>query len=98
MACAIQAEELEQSGIGTIWTWFAPMWNWRDARQALLVAQAGYSEKALYALARLLDLDPRQDIQLTDQSYFSTTPEFPGDAGIAAALASGRRSSRCSHR
>ena len=86
LALADQAQQLEENGIGTNLDTVRAKVELQNARQALLVAQAD-SQKALYGLARLLDLDPRQQIQLADQSYFSATPEFPGDAGISSALA-----------
>ncbi|MGO8792861.1 MAG: TolC family protein [Terriglobia bacterium] len=87
LALSNQAQQLEENGIGTNLDTVRANVELQNARQALLVAQAD-SQKALYGLARLLDLDPRQQIQLTDQSYFSATPEFPGDASASAALAS----------
>lgn len=86
LALSNQAQQLEENGIGTNLDTVRANVELQNARQALLVAQAD-SQKALYGLARLLDLDPRQQIQLTDQSYFSATPEFPGDASASAALA-----------
>ena len=86
LALANQAQQLEENGIGTNLDTVRANVELQNARQALLVAQAD-SQKALYGLARLLDLDPRQQIQLADQSYFSATPEFPGDASISSALA-----------
>ena len=85
-ALANQAQQLEENGIGTNLDTVRANVELQNARQALLVAQSD-SQKALYGLARLLDLDPRQEIQLADQSYFSATPEFPGDASVSAALA-----------
>lgn len=85
-ALANQAQQLEENGIGTNLDTVRADVELQNARQALLVAQAD-SQKALYGLARLLDLDPHQEIRLADQSYFSATPEFPGDASVSAALA-----------
>jgi outer membrane protein TolC len=86
VALADQAQQLEEIGIGTNLDTVRANVELQNARQALLVAQAD-SKKALYGVARLLDLDPRQQIHLTDQSYFNATPEFPGDASISSALA-----------
>jgi outer membrane protein TolC len=86
LALANQAQQLEENGIGTNLDTVRANVELQNARQALLVAQAD-SQKALFGLARLLDLDPRQQIQLRDQSYFSATPEFPGDASVSTALA-----------
>jgi outer membrane protein TolC len=86
LALANQAQQLEENGIGTNLDTVRANVELQNARQALLVAQAD-SQKALYGLARLLDLDPRQQIQLADQSSFSAAPEFPGDASISSALA-----------
>lgn len=86
LALANQAQQLEENGIGTNLDTVRANVELQNARQALLVAQAD-SKKALYGLARLLDLDPLQQIQLTDQSFFTATSEFPGDASISSALA-----------
>ena len=59
LALANQAQQLEENGIGTNLDTVRANVELQNARQALLVAQAD-SQKALYGLARLLDLDPRQ--------------------------------------
>jgi len=86
LALGNQAQQLEENGIGTNLDTVRANVELQNARQALLVAQAD-SQKSLYGLARLLDLDPHQEIRLADQSYFSSIPEFLGDASISSALA-----------
>ncbi|HXW16334.1 MAG TPA: TolC family protein, partial [Terriglobia bacterium] len=61
VALADQAQQLEENGIGTNLDTVRANVELQNSRQALLVAEAG-SQKALYGLARLLDLDPSQQI------------------------------------
>ena len=81
-----QAVQLEQHGIGTNLDTVRAQVELQNEKQSLLVEQTERA-KALYGLGRLLDLAPQQPIELTDQSLFSQTPEFPGDASVAGALA-----------
>jgi outer membrane protein TolC len=81
-----QAVQLEQHGIGTNLDTVRAQVELQNEKQSLLVEQSERL-KALYGLGRLLDLAPQQPIELTDQSLFSQTPEFPGDASVAGALA-----------
>jgi outer membrane protein TolC len=46
----------------------------QNEKQALLVAQTD-RESSLYALSRLLNLDPRQEITLADSLSFFDTPQ-----------------------
>lgn len=81
-----QAVQLEQHGVGTNLDTVRAQVELQNEKQSLLVVETERA-KALYGLARLLDLDPRQSIELADQSLFSQTPEFPGEASVTAALA-----------
>ena len=81
-----QAVQLEQHGIGTNLDTVRAQVELQNEKQSLLVEQTERA-KALYGLARLLDLAPQQPIELTDQSLFSQTPEFTGDASVVGALA-----------
>jgi outer membrane protein len=81
-----QAVQLEKNGIGTNLDTVRAQVELQNEKQSLLVDQTE-REKALYGLGRLLDLAPQQQIELTDQSLFSETPEYPGDASVAAAIA-----------
>lgn len=81
-----QAVQLEQHGIGTNLDTVRAQVELQNEKQSLLVEQTERA-KALYGLGRLLDLAPQQPIELDDQSLFSQTPEFPGDASVAGALA-----------
>ena len=81
-----QAVQLEKNGIGTNLDTVRAQVELQNEKQSLLVDQTE-REKALYGLGRLLDLTPQQQIELTDQSLFSQTREFPGDASVAGALA-----------
>ncbi len=82
-----QAVQLEQQGIGTNLDTVRAQVELQNEKQSLLVEQTERA-KDLYGLARLLDLAPQQQMELTDQSLFSQTPEFTGDASVARALAS----------
>jgi outer membrane protein TolC len=81
-----QAVQIEKNGIGTNLDTVRAQVELQNEKQSLLVDQTE-REKALYGLGRLLDLAPQQPIELTDQSLFSETPEYPGDASVAAAIA-----------
>jgi outer membrane protein TolC len=81
-----QAVQLEKNGIGTNLDTVRAEVEMQNEKQSLLVDQTE-REKALYGLGRLLDLAPQQPIELTDPSLFSETPEYPGDASVAAAIA-----------
>ena len=81
-----QAVQLEKNGIGTNLDTVRAQVELQNEQQSLLVDQTE-RKKALYGLGRLLDLAPQQPIELTDQSLFSETPEYPGDASVAAAIA-----------
>ncbi|MGA2983032.1 MAG: TolC family protein [Terriglobia bacterium] len=81
-----QALQLEQHGIGTNLDTVRAQVELQNEKQFLLV-EVTERLKALYGLGRLLDLAPQQTIELTDQSLFSQTPEFPGDASVTGALA-----------
>ncbi len=81
-----QAVQLEKNGIGTNLDTVRAQVELQNEKQSLLVDQTE-RDKALYGLGRLLDLAPQQPIELTDQSLFSETPEYPGDASVAAAIA-----------
>jgi outer membrane protein TolC len=81
-----QAVQLEQQGIGTNLDTVRAQVELQNEKQSLLVEQTERA-KAHYGLARLLDLAPQQQMELTDQSLFSQTPEFTSDASVARALA-----------
>ena len=81
-----QAVQLEQRGIGTNLDTVRAQVELDNEKQSWLVDQTEHS-KGLYGLARLLDLAPEQSIELADQSLFSQTPGFWGDASVAGALA-----------
>jgi outer membrane protein TolC len=81
-----QAVQLEQHGIGTNLDTVRAQVELQNEKQSLLVEESERA-KALYGLGRLLDLAPEQPIELTDQSLFSQTPAFSGEASVAGALA-----------
>lgn len=81
-----QATQLEQNGMGTNLDTVRAQVELQNEKQSLLVQRTEH-DKALYGLAQLLDLAPPQQIELTDQSWFSAPPEFSGDASVAGALA-----------
>ncbi len=81
-----QAAQLEQNGIGTNLDTVRAQVELQNEKQSLLVQQSERA-KALYGLAQLLDLAPRQPMELTDQNVFAQTPEFTVDASVAGAVA-----------
>jgi outer membrane protein len=81
-----QAVELEHNGIGTNLDTTRAQVELQNEKQSLLIVQTN-RQKALYGLARLLDLDGRQRLELADELLFSQTPAFDGQASVAYALA-----------
>ncbi len=81
-----QAVELEQNGIGTNLDTTRAQVELQNEKQSLLVAQTS-RDKALYGLAQLLDLDPGQQIELSDESQFAQTPAFRGETSVGYAFA-----------
>jgi outer membrane protein len=81
-----QAADLQKEGVGTGIDTLRANVELQNEKQRLLEAQND-RETLLYGLSRLLNLDPRQRIELADALNFSDTPQPEVEASIEAALA-----------
>jgi outer membrane protein len=82
-----QAADLQKEGVGTGIDTLRANVELQNEKQRLIEAQAD-QERSLYALSRLLNLDPRQQIELADSLGFFDTPQPEIDASIDQALVS----------
>ena len=80
-----QAADLQKEGVGTGIDTLRANVELQNEKQALLVAQAD-RDSSLYALNRLLNLDPRQEIALADSLSFFDTPQPEMSASLDEAL------------
>jgi outer membrane protein len=76
-----QAADLQKNGAGTGIDTLRANVELQNEKQVLIAARTQY-DVALYGLARLLSLDPRQPIQLSDAMSFFETPEFAVEGSI----------------
>jgi outer membrane protein len=81
-----QAADLQKEGVGTGIDTLRANVELQNEKQRLLEAQND-RETLLYGLSRLLNLDPRQKIELADALNFSDTPQPEVEVSIEAALA-----------
>ncbi len=81
-----QASDLQQHGVGTGLDTLRANVELQNEQQRLIEAETGY-KTSVYGLARMLNLDPNQAIELTDQLSFFQTPEFAGDTTLEQAYA-----------
>lgn len=81
-----QAADLQKEGVGTGIDTLRANVELQNEKQRLLEAQND-RETLLYGLSRLLNLDPRQKIELADALGFSETPQPEVEPSIEAALA-----------
>jgi outer membrane protein len=81
-----QAADLQKEGVGTGIDTLRANVELQNEKQALLVAQTD-RDSSLYALSRLLDLDPHQEITLADSLSFFDTPQPDVNEGMDEALA-----------
>jgi outer membrane protein len=81
-----QAADLQKEGVGTGIDTLRANVELQNERQALLVAQTD-RDSSLYALSRLLNLDPHQEITLADSLSFFDTPQPDVNASMDEALA-----------
>src|SRR6266849_1343912 len=70
-----QAGDLQKHGVGTGIDTLRSNVEVQNEKQRLILAETS-QKTALYALVRLLNLDPRQPIELGDAMSFFETPEF----------------------
>jgi outer membrane protein TolC len=81
-----QAADLQKEGVGTGIDTLRANVELQNEKQRLLVAEND-RETFLYGLSRLLNLDPRQRLELGDSLSFFDTPQPEVEASIEAALA-----------
>ena len=81
-----QAADLQKEGVGTGIDTLRANVELQNEKQRLLEAQND-RETLLYGLSRLLNLDPRQKIELADALNFSDTPQPEVEASIESGLA-----------
>jgi outer membrane protein TolC/ABC-type transporter Mla MlaB component len=80
-----QAADLQKEGVGTGIDTLRANVELQNETQALLVAQTD-RDSSLYALNRILNLDPHQEIALADSLSFFDTPQPDVNASIDEAL------------
>ncbi len=80
-----QAADLQKEGVGTGIDTLRSNVELQNEKQRLLEAQAD-RETSLYALSRLLNLDPRQTIELADSLSYFETPQPEVEQSIEQAL------------
>ena len=81
-----QAADLQKNGAGTGIDTLRSNVQYQNERQRLIGAQTQF-KTSLYALARLLNIDPRQNVELSDAAEFFQTPEYSADDTIERAYA-----------
>ena len=80
-----QAADLQKEGVGTGIDTLRANVELQNEKQALLVAQTD-RDSSLFALSRLLNLDPHQEIALADSLSFFDTPQPDVNASMEEAL------------
>jgi outer membrane protein TolC len=80
-----QAADLQKEGVGTGIDTLRANVELQNEKQSLLVAQAD-RDSSLYGLSRLLNLDPHQEIGLSDSLSFFDTPQPDVNVSIDEAL------------
>jgi outer membrane protein len=81
-----QAADLQKEGVGTGIDTLRSNVELQNEKQRLLEAEAS-RETSLYALSRLLNLDPRQVVELGDSLSYFETPQPEAEQSIEQALA-----------
>jgi len=81
-----QAADLQKEGVGTGIDTLRANVELQNEKQALIQAEND-RDSSLYILSRLLNLDPRQRVELADSLSFFDTPQPEMDSSIDAALA-----------
>ena len=81
-----QAADLQKEGVGTGIDTLRANVELQNETQRLIEAEAE-KERSLFALSRLLNLDPRQEIELADSLSFFDTPQPEVESSLEQALA-----------
>ncbi len=80
-----QATDLQTNGVGTGIDTLRANVQYRNEQQRLIEARTSL-ETSLFGLARLLNIDPHQAIELADLSEFYHTPTFSADETMERAF------------
>ncbi len=80
-----QAADLQKNGAGTGIDTLRSNVQYQNERQRLIDAQTQL-KTSLYGLARLLNLDPHQPVELADESGFFQIAEYPADETMERAF------------
>ncbi len=80
------ATDLQAGGVGTGIDTLRSRVQYQNERQRLTEARTQY-KVALFGLAQLLNINPEQEIELSDETSFFETPTFTADATLADAYA-----------
>jgi len=81
-----QAADLQKEGVGTGIDTLRANVELQNEKQSLIQAE-NERDSSLYVLSRLLNLNPRQKVELADSLSFFDTPQPDMDSSIDAALA-----------
>jgi outer membrane protein len=81
-----QASDLQKNGVGTGIDTLRANVQYQNEQQRLIESRTAL-ETSLFALARLLNVDPHQPIELADSSEFFHTPAFSADETMERAFA-----------
>jgi outer membrane protein TolC len=81
-----QAGDLQKNGVGTGIDTLRSNVQFQNEKQRLINAQTQL-KTSVYALARLLNIDPHQNVELSDRSEFFNTPEYSADDTLERAYA-----------
>jgi outer membrane protein TolC len=80
-----QASDLQKNGAGTGIDTLRANVQYQDERQRVIDAETQL-KTSLFGLARLLNLDPHQSVELADESEFFHTPDYPADETMERAF------------
>jgi outer membrane protein TolC len=81
-----QAADLQKSGVGTGIDTLRANVELQNEKQRLILAET-VRKTSIYGLVRLLNLDPRQTMELSDELSFFETPEFHPEESLERAYA-----------
>jgi outer membrane protein len=81
-----QAADLQKSGVGTGIDTLRANVELQNEKQRLIVAETG-RKTSMYGLVRLLNLDPRQTVELANELSFFETPESRAEQSLERAYA-----------
>jgi outer membrane protein len=80
-----QASDMQKSGVGTAIDTLRANVEYQNEQQRLIESRTTL-QTSLYALARLLSVDPHQSIELADASEFFKTPAYSADETMEQAF------------